>query len=210
MNNHLEHPGEEILERFLLHQSAEDELETVETHILACDSCVARLESLEIEVAATKLALQELHLRETARTYAAAQRKTSWHSWLTTPKLAVAGGVAALALGLLIVPRFGTHSAAAADVNLIAYRGLETPVVPKSHPLHVNLNAEDLNESQVLVVLVDSLGKEEWRGTTSVAQDHAVVTIPQIPETGEHYLRLYPTLAGKRVTLLREFAFQVK
>ncbi len=53
------HPTEESLERFLLKHSQEEELAVVETHILACESCVARLESLEMNVAVMKLALGE-------------------------------------------------------------------------------------------------------------------------------------------------------
>ena len=60
MQQYLEHPTEEALERFLLHQSQEAEIEIVETHILACESCVERLEVLETHIAATKIALAEL------------------------------------------------------------------------------------------------------------------------------------------------------
>jgi hypothetical protein len=48
---------EEALERFLLHQSRDEELEVLESHILACESCVTRLEDLEVWLAVTKLAL---------------------------------------------------------------------------------------------------------------------------------------------------------
>ena len=55
-----DHPAEEALERFLLHHSRQEELELLEIHILGCEACVNRLEKLEPEIAATKLALEHL------------------------------------------------------------------------------------------------------------------------------------------------------
>ena len=55
-----EHPTEEVLERFILNTSSEDELESVETHILACEHCVNQLETIETDIAATRLALQNV------------------------------------------------------------------------------------------------------------------------------------------------------
>ena len=53
-----DHPDEEALERFILHKCSEEELEIVETHVLACESCVAQLETLELDITATKMALE--------------------------------------------------------------------------------------------------------------------------------------------------------
>ena len=58
------HPSEEALERFLLHAVQGPELVQLEGHILACDSCVTRLEDIEIMLAATKLALRHLRYLE--------------------------------------------------------------------------------------------------------------------------------------------------
>ena len=55
-----EHPSEEALERFLLNMSPEEEVEGFETHILACGYCIEQLETLETQIAATRLALQTL------------------------------------------------------------------------------------------------------------------------------------------------------
>ncbi len=64
---YIDHPTEEALERFLLHHSEEQELEIVETHILACESCVSRLESLESDIAASKLALRQFQAKHAAK-----------------------------------------------------------------------------------------------------------------------------------------------
>lgn len=54
------HPTEEAMERFLLHQSREGELESLESHILGCEGCVDRLERMEPEIVETKLALKQM------------------------------------------------------------------------------------------------------------------------------------------------------
>jgi anti-sigma factor RsiW len=62
-----DHPSEDSLERFLLNRCEVDELEIVETHIFACEACVTRLETLELTIEATKLALQNLRLSKPRR-----------------------------------------------------------------------------------------------------------------------------------------------
>jgi anti-sigma factor RsiW len=211
MLNYLEHPEEEVLERFVLHQSGEEETEVVETHILACDSCVSRLEALEVEVAAMKLALQEIRKNEAVADVAARQ-KASGRNWFSLPKLSMAAGVAALALGLVVIPqlRNGTGVLPVAQVSLVANRGSEFTVVPKGRPLHVVLNANDLNEKQLEVRLVDANGTELWKGSIAVQQNRASVDLPKIDSTGEDYVRLYaPTTQGEP-ELLREFPLTVR
>ena len=207
-NTYLEHPVEETLERFLLNQAEGEELEAVETHILACDSCVARLEALEVQTAAMKLALQEFHKEQVAK--AVARQQAPFRSWFTVPHLSMAGAVAALALGIFIAPQVFKHNAAPLAVTLMAYRGQETNVVAKNHPLHVHLNANDLNEKTVQVELVDDRGAELWKGTAPVQKDEVDVTVPEIAQTGAHFFRIYAPASNGEGELLREFAFQVK
>ena len=58
--SNLDHPSEEALERFLLHDIRGHELVRLEGHILACERCIACLEDIELDVAATKLALRHI------------------------------------------------------------------------------------------------------------------------------------------------------
>src|SRR5438093_12588535 len=83
MQPHLQHPTEETLENFLLHRMQDEELETTETHILACDSCVARLEAMEIQLEATSIALAEFHNETVAKNYAAT-KSSRWASYNVT------------------------------------------------------------------------------------------------------------------------------
>lgn len=196
-DSYRDHPGKEALERFLLHQCSEDELEVVETHVLACESCVDQLEALELDIAATKIALQNLEAAPPRKQMAKAAG--AWRSWFTIPRLSLASGFAALACGaiLLSVPH---------DVALTAYRGTETAIVSEWRPLHMHLNAADLSEGPIQVELVDRLGSPLWKGASAVRRDTVDVHLPRIKQSGNHFLRLY----SPQGELLREYAFQVK
>lgn len=208
-STYFDHPAEDTLERFLLNQSEESELETIETHIMACESCVTKLEALELQIAATKLALQEIHMEKVAK--AVQKEQAPLRSWFTLPRLSLAGSAAALALGLAIAPQFISHQSSVEQVSLVAYRGMETPTIPKNHPLQVHLGANDLNENSVRVQLVDEGGSELWHGNAAVHKDQIEVSVPAISATGAHFFRIYaPQQKSAEGQLLREFAFQVK
>jgi hypothetical protein len=208
-NSYLDHPAEEALERFLLHQCPDEELETVETHILGCGSCVSRLETLETQVANLRLGFEELERQRTVAV--AAKQHRSWKTWFTVPNLAWAGAAAVVVVGLAITPQLLRHTAPLAEVSLIATRGAETTAVPQGRPLHVHLNAAGLPEAPVSVELVDGAGTQLWRGSGLVRHDQVNVTTPQIISPGDYFLRLYaPGRDGQPGDLLREFALQVK
>jgi len=92
-----EHPSEEALERFLLNMSPEEEVEGLEMHILACGYCIEQLETLETQIAATRIALQTLEAQRSSKS--SVETKSSWRSWFTIPRLSYAatGAVAAMA-----------------------------------------------------------------------------------------------------------------
>ena len=58
MNKYSPHPSDDALELFLLHALKGEELVRLEGHILCCEPCIFRLEDIEIELAAKKLALK--------------------------------------------------------------------------------------------------------------------------------------------------------
>jgi hypothetical protein len=204
-NTYLDHPAEDVLERFLLHRSDEQETDVVETHILACESCVTRLEALEIEIAATKLALQEFHKERVEK--AVAKQQVTWRNWFTLPRLSMAGGVAALAIAIGLLPQFMHTGASPAEVNLTSYRGLESPVLPKDRPLDVHLNANGLSENRVAVELVNNDGKEIWQKIASVDQSRINLQVPKITESGANLLRVSDPATQSE---LREFSFEIK
>jgi hypothetical protein len=199
---YLEHPTEEALERFLLNMSPEEELETLETHVLACEYCVEQLETLEIRIAATRLALQKLEMGQASKR--SVPRFGLTQGWFTIPKLSFAGAGVAMAAGAILfsIPR---------DVSITAYRDSEVAIVSEGRPLHMHLNAAGLAPGPVAVELADNRGSIVWRGTSSVRHDTVVVNLPRITKSGPHFLRLYAARqAGNEDGLLREFALEAK
>ncbi len=200
----LEHPLVDALERYLLRQSPESESEIVETHFIACESCVIRLERVELEIAAVKLALREFHLESVERSFA--KQSARRNSWFSLPRLSFAGALAMVAIALSVVP--GTlrrDNRAPVNIQLTAYRGLESRVLPKDRALHVTLNAIGLNGSLASVTLVDGNGNEVWKNAAAPIRNNIVaVNIPQIHSAGTHFFRLYAP--GKTSDQLREFS----
>jgi anti-sigma factor RsiW len=199
----LEHPAEEALERYLLNQSSESELEVVETHFMACNNCVARLEQLELQISATKLALQQVHLEKVAKSFARQEARRS--GWFSVPKLSLAGGLAMMAVALSVLPSMHHESKPAVNVQLTAYRGLESRVLPKDRALHITLNASGLAGNLASVTLVDSNGVEIWKTAAAPIRDNVVtIDVPQVHSTGTHFFRLYEP--GQVSDQLREFS----
>jgi|SRR5579875_1027896 len=197
---YFEHPAEEVLERFLLHHSPEDELEMVETHMLACEACVKRLELLELQISALKLAIQEV---DSAPEQRLVVKRKPWYSAFFLPALSWAGAAAGIALCVAMLRP--------ADVTLSANRGAETALVPEWRNIHFHLNAPDLNDGPVGVQVVNIEGRQVWKGEGKVSHEQANVSIPRIQHRGNYLLRLYsPGKTGPDGELLREFSFSIK
>jgi hypothetical protein len=208
-NTQPDHPTEDELERFILNRSRAEELEGLETHILACESCVTRLEDLEFQISVTKLALQEMQSEELAKARLA--QKSSRKPWFAVPKLSLTGAVATIAVALIVVPAFLPKHAPTTQVSLSANRGEESSVVPAGHRLNMHLSTGDLAAGSVLVSIVDIRGTEVWRGRATIQHEQVEVVVPPIKDRGAHFLLLYaPTHATPDSNLLREFAFQIE
>jgi hypothetical protein len=215
---YLDHPNEEALERFLRNEAQAAELEVIETHILACESCVTRLEALQIEFAAAKLACQQIETERIRKE--AAHSRRSWRDWFTFPALSWASAVALAAVAISVVPHFMPRV-----VNLNASRGgaetsgmtlspcgtLEAAVVPENRPLDLRLKADDLPEGRVNLEIVNGVGTRVWQGVGVIRQQQAEVSVPRITTSGAYFLRLYnPAQPGSEPDVLREFRFEVR
>jgi hypothetical protein len=205
-NTILEHPVEEVLERFVLRQSCESEIETVETHFLACESCVDRLEQVELYVASAKLALQQLHHEQVARSVAKHNAKRI--SWFSAPRFAIAGACAMVAIALSVTPAIYRDKSPAVNVELTTYRGLESPVLPRDRALHVRLNAKGLDGTLTVVKLVNGDGFELWKQEAAIRDNVVTIEVPQIHSTGDYLFRLYAP--DNRAESIREFSVNVE
>ncbi len=227
-NPYLEHPSEEALERFLLNRSEEAEVEILETHVLACESCIIRLETLESDLATLKTALVAVQEERIQKELNPSQ--SSWKNWFTLPRLSWAGAAcAALAVGLVVVPQSvhklqlssansasiaeGDLSACrgdGADADLATCRGAETATLPEGRPLNLRVDTTDIPQGAVDIQVVNGNGLEIWKGQTTVSNERAQVKLPEISQAGPYFLRFYAPNAGSEHELLREFRFEVK
>jgi hypothetical protein len=207
ISSYSDHPTEEELERFLLHHAQEDELDRVETHILACDGCVTRLEQLEVQMAAVKLVLSEL---EQQPAKAPARAPLAFANWFTIRNLSWAGAVALLVIMVSFTPRFLSKPDQGVEVSLLATRGSGVTTIPHGKSLRLHLGAEALQNGPAEVIIVDGNGLEVWRTTAQVRNEHIEVDAPKLDASGSYYLRLYRFSNGKaQADLLREFPFDV-
>jgi hypothetical protein len=226
-NPSLAHPSEEALERFLLHRSDESELESLETHILACESCITRLEALELQISDLKRALAGLEQIQIENEPVAAP--SFWQRWLTIPNLSWAGAAcAAIALAVTVVPLNLRHAAQPAEaqlaggaisncaassssnVNLATCRGMETAAFPHGRPLDLRIDTTDIAQGLVDVQVVDGTGSEIWQGQTEVQNERAAVRLPRISQPGPYFVRFYAPSVSAEHELLREFRFEIK
>ena len=201
---YLDHPTEDALERYLLNTVTESELETIETHFMACETCTTRLETLgeEVTVIQTALAQLEAEPKKAPQTSSA----PLWRRWFTIPNLSLAGAAAAMILAVLASPRF-----IPTKVDLSAHRGSNIVVVPESRPLALNMQSYDLRDGATAVELVNGAGQSIWAGTAMVRQEEAHVSIPALKNKGIYFIRFYSAgPVGSAHELLQEFQVEVK
>jgi hypothetical protein len=199
--SYFDHPAVDVLERFVLRRCSEDELDVVETHMLACPSCVGTLESLEIEIAATKLALQQITVEQQEKASAREQRSRFWKSWFSVPTLSWgAAGLAACAFCLFaFVPT---------NVELKADRGETTVIVPEWRNARLTLHDEGLPAGTLQAEVVSGTGSLVWSGRAASAQGEAQLKLPRMTQSGTYFARVYTP--GAEHDLLAEFRFEVK
>jgi hypothetical protein len=204
-----DHPTDETFERLLLHNTDETELGTLEAHILACDSCLIRVQDLQSQVTATKLALAKIKRKQMART--AAKTRLTRLNDLTRPVLLVAALSAVFAARLFFIPPHLPENADITEVNLSAYRDPEGAVLPQGRPLYVTLDAVDLPHTPVFVQVVNPVGSEIWKGDAAVVDDKAEIFMPPFTRRGAYLLRLYARASrGEKGEILREYVLHVK
>lgn len=195
-----DHPPVDVLERFALSKCSEDEVEVIESHILACESCVYALENLEVELAAFKLALEET--AQAQRVTEQQSHTSSWKKWFSVPTLSWAGAALA-ACAFCLVAFVPTNT------ELAAQRGADhAPVVPEWRSANLSLDDQALPAGQLRAEVVDQNGSVVWAGTANSVQGHATVNGLRITHAGRYYARLYTS--GAEHELIDEFPFEAQ
>jgi hypothetical protein len=204
-----DHPTDETFERLLLHNTDETELGILEGHIFTCDFCLTRVQDLQRHVITTKLALDKIKKKRMTTT--ATKKQLTRLNQLTRPVLSVAAISAVTAATLFFIPPRVPENATITEVNLSAYRDSKGAVLPERRPLHLRLDAVDLNDTPVLVEVVNPFGSELWRGNATVLHDRAEIFMPPFSRSGAYLLRLYAHGAqGKKGEILREYVLNVR
>ena len=206
--NSPEHPTEDMLERYVLHQSDESELEMGETHSLACHEGVDRLEILDLFVNGLRDAYDRSDVSRPD------SQGLSWleriFNWFTPAHLGWVGAAAVLALAIAVTPRLVMQPEAPVPASLTVWRGAEHSVLPARHPLALSLNCADLPDGAVTAELVDAIGRKIWQGDTVIRLESAGVTLPSLESGQMYFLRVSSRSASGSGELLREFAFGAK
>ena len=119
-----DHPAEDALETCILQRMPEHDVERIETHVLSCDSCIDKLEALDVYVKAVKLALRASMAQEADAPDLARATQRGWFPFSPLSWVAAAA-VIAVCVSLPQVTRQNP------EVTLTAYRGSDVAVIPQ-------------------------------------------------------------------------------
>jgi hypothetical protein len=191
----IRHVEEEMLERYCMHRTGEEEAAQIEEHLLVCDRCRQRVDETGTFVRAMKTgAGQSRDLPASAG--------GRWRSWFAVPpRVAWAfAGTGAVVAGLFlmrVVP--GRDSGAVAAVVLQSTRGESTPgQVPANRPMRLQPDLSGLPPFDTYVLqMVNASGATIWEGNFHPGAGALVAG----QKAGSYFVRLY----SPSRQLLREY-----
>lgn len=198
------HPLEGVLEQYAMGRLNGPAVESLEEHILVCESCQDRLDFTETYIRGMKSAMESAE-RKTAES----RWRSRFGDWFAMPP--VWAGVGAAAAILAIAGIFGSQyfarSGAPVALALTANRG-ETASVPAKGPLDLTLDARDLPSGpNNRVQIVNANGLAMWETQAAVIQGGSVqVRVDKRLERGQYFVRLFA--AGPSTP--REYALQLR
>jgi hypothetical protein len=217
----LEHPVEDILERYLIRHALAGEVAVVETHLLICDSCRKCLDELEEyrSVIREGFAQLETEHEKQARSAAVPVRVHQFRDpmkrslnlalprWSWMPTAVVFAFIVILAMPAM------RPSANTLEVSLTAERGSDTNrfVVPSGRDFLLYLDSAGLPVGRVLVEIVDDNGGKVNQQQSSADSNRVTTAEPPLAK-GTYYVRLYVSNDSQPSPdrLLREFVLQVR
>lgn len=204
--------SEAEVEQYLLDRLSGTTRESIEEHLLFCQSCLDRVIEEESFATSFRIAarrMEEANLRAAFSGPPPGRLARLWN-WVrrpagTTISLVFAGAVAALAL--VALPAL--YQAPAVDVSLVAERGLASGFsapAPAGRRLRLNLDTTGLPETPLRLELA---GPANYIIARSTAPPAAGLRwdLGRSLDKGTYWVRLYRSSPDK---LLREFALIVK
>jgi hypothetical protein len=200
------HPAPEMLEEYAFCRLSETETETIEQHLLICETCQTSLAEVDEYVVLMKHATARIKpgtyvAPAAARWLSPKGRSVTWKPALTGALLA-AGVIAVLAL------RTQAPNDAREPVQLAALRGVGTDQINHAHSgklLDLNIDLTGLPAAErYRVEIVNAAGHGEWNGEVAASPNVLSLQLPKRLKSGQYWVRLYSANE-----LQREFSLRV-
>jgi hypothetical protein len=195
----LRHPDEDALEEYGFHRLSESQVARLEEHLLACETCRAKLEEIDTFVLAMRQSAPELAPDLVPRAVPSGwpARVRVWgRRWLDlTPGRAALAGAMVVLCAVAIAGLPGTKAGPPVPVTLKALRGGDAAfaaTAPAGRPLALAIEVPDIAVcAQCRVEMVNDLGRVAWSGNVIVADGRLEVTAPVELTSGNYWVRLY-------------------
>jgi hypothetical protein len=181
----------------------------LEEHLLACASCVERLEETEQWMLAAREILSEAPKPETVAGWRS-WPLLAWNSaaWFRQPVFGMAMATLALAVGAVVFLNGRARLPPVATLELAAIRG-EMPTVVPTREIDLILTDAPI-EGVGRIQVVDANGTPEWDGTAAVEAHRVEVKIQRNLKVGTHFVRLYGQDGDNKDAMLHEYGFRVQ
>lgn len=210
---------EQEIEEFLFNRLSGVTRETVEEHLLVCQTCLDRVEKEEEYVNASKAAARVIEHEDLERAYAGRQRSgqaegwkarlARWFSAGRSRSLTVAlASIAVLGMAALFQVRLG-HDRRIQEVALELHRGpLASAQASSGAELRLNIQADDLPPGEYRMELVDASGELlQWRNGNNES-GKLFWPLDKAYPAGSYWVRLrQPGSGGK---LVREYGLVLR
>ena len=215
MNCEIEsHAPEDLLERYSMRRLTDEESELLEDHLMFCQWCQDKLESVESFLYVAREASRRVR-REDLEFQASSPIWSRFHgfsltnlfgadhprSWFTLPITAAA--MACMAL-FLMVPR--SQEAGYQQVRMESFRGTLAQSVNSTQPLEIILNLDGLPPSPAYrVEIVNAEGATSASSLAEPQGNSLTVRLKSKLSPGQYWMRLYVPGVNE---LLREFSLR--
>lgn len=205
--------SEQELEAFLHARLSGTTRESIEEHLLYCQSCLDRIEAEESFAASFRAAARRIEVENLRAAYSGSPPGRLARLWnrIRRPSGTSLGIVFASAVAILVLLALpALRQSPALDVSLVAERGLSagfSSPAPAGRPLRLNLDTTGLPVTPLRLELAASANRIIARTTVASPAPNLRWDLGRGLGKGNYWVRVYQS---KPDTLLREFALIVK
>lgn len=192
------HESDDRLELYSLNRLPDSDIESVEEHLLVCDSCRERLDQIGEFALAMRAALKTRPVTP----FFPGWFSLSSFEWLT-PQLGRTAAVAALVLAVGIYWTAGNaRLTQVASLQLTALRGGAVPAVGTARELDLSFGgAAGASRAEI----VDDSGGAVWKGSLTASGEQVRAKVMKTLSPGGYIARVYSG-SGR---LLHEYQFRI-